>query len=223
MRDGSMAETSAELERRVDETISEVRASARPRVFVISGPSGVGKDTVIDLLRQRLGDVHFAVTATTRPRRPGEIDGVHYLFMSVDEFERNREADDFLECAEVYGNWYGVPRSGIRSAIRSGRHVVVKVDVQGAATIRRLVGGTTSIFLMPASIEELARRLWARKTEEPSVVMRRVRTASREVAAVEEFDYVVFNEEGRLDATMEQILAIVQAERLRVHQPDIAL
>jgi guanylate kinase len=211
------------MEQHVDELISEIRASARPRLFVISGPSGVGKDTVIDRLRERLTDFYFAVTVTTRERRPGEIDGVHYFFMERGDFERRLEEGEFLESAQVYGNWYGVPRSGVRSALRSGRSAIVKVDVQGAATIRSLASEAILVFLMPPSIEELTRRLFHRKTDGPSVMLRRVSTASQEMNAVHDFDYVVVNEEGRLDKAIDDIIAIITAEQLRVTQQGIEL
>jgi guanylate kinase len=206
-----------------DELIAEIRAAVKPRLYVISGPSGVGKDTVIDHLRPRLPEFHFAVTATTRERRPGEMHGVHYFFMAHDQFLTDREAGEFIESAEVYGNWYGVPRSGIRSALHEGRNAIVKVDVQGAATIRALAPDAILIFLMPPSIEDLTRRLYHRKTDGPSVMMRRVQTATHELLAVNEFDYVVFNEEDRVEQTLDQIMAIIVAEQLRVRQQAASL
>lgn len=211
------------LDRYADEMIQDVRAAIRPRLYVISGPSGVGKDTVIDQLRPRLPDFYFAVTATTRERRPGEIDGVHYFFMTAEQFLNGSAEGEFIESAEVYGNWYGVPRSGIRSALRAGRNAIVKVDVQGAGTIRALASDAILIFLMPPSIEELTRRLFHRKTDGPSVMMRRVRTATQEITAVGQFDYVVFNEEGQLDKTLDQILSIIVAEQLKVNQRETTL
>lgn len=121
----------AAWDEQADELIEELRSIARPRLIVISGPSGVGKDTVIEQMRLRHPDYSFAVTATTRARRPGEIDGVHYIFMSRSEFEDARERGAFLEWAEVYGHLYGVPKDRVRRALRAGKNVVVKVDVQG--------------------------------------------------------------------------------------------
>jgi guanylate kinase len=216
-------EQQADQARHADELIAEIRASVKPRLYVISGPSGVGKDTVIDHLRPRLPDFHFAVTATTRERRPGEIHGVHYFFMQQEQFLADREHDEFIESAEVYGNWYGVPRSGIRTALREGRNAIVKVDVQGAATIRALAPDAILVFLMPPSIEDLTRRLYHRKTDGPSVMMRRVQTATQELMEVNAFDYVVFNEEDRIDQTIDQIMAIIVAEQLRVRQLEAPL
>jgi guanylate kinase len=223
MLDEPLAATTEELTQRSDSLIAEIRGVARPRLFVVSGPSGVGKDTVIDELRGRLPEFHFAVTATTRERRPGEMHGVHYFFMSTDDFKADLDAGEFIESAEVYGNFYGVPRRGIQGGLDSGRHVIVKVDVQGAATIRELAPDAILIFLMPTSMEDLTRRLWHRKTDGPQVVMRRVRTAAEELTAVESFDYAVFNEEGKLSQTLDQIMAIIIAEQRKVKQRETTL
>ncbi|MCA9879950.1 MAG: guanylate kinase, partial [Thermomicrobiales bacterium] len=122
-----------------DDLIANLRSWRRPRVFIISGPSGVGKDSVIEQLRSRLPEAHYAVTATTRTRRPGEMDGVHYHFMSEEEFRSRLAEGEFLESASVYGNLYGVPRSAARAALARGQDVFFKVDVQGAAEIRRII------------------------------------------------------------------------------------
>jgi guanylate kinase len=218
-----MAGTLKPLEQRGDAFIADLRARRKPRLFVISGPSGVGKDSVIENLREPYPDVHFAVTATTRPRRPGEIDGVHYYFLDVETFEQGVAAGDFLEHAMVYGNHYGVPRSPVRHALARGQDVVVKVDVQGAASIRQIAPRATYIFLAPESMEELLRRLNGRKSEDPDVVMARFGEASRELLRAHEFDYVVFNESARMGQAIDEIRAIMEAERLRTEQPDISL
>ena len=202
-----------------DHVIGDLRALRRPRVFIISGPSGVGKDSVIEHLRDRYPDAHYAVTATTRNRRPGEMHGVHYLFMSEEEF-RNRLAEgDFLESASVYGNLYGVPRSAAREALARGQDVFFKVDVQGAAEIRRLIPTAVSIFLAPESAATLLQRLKHRKTDDPAVLMTRFATATQELAAAFDFDYVIFNRQDQLDQALEEILAIVHAEKVRSTQP----
>jgi guanylate kinase len=211
------------LSRQADALIAEVRAAHRPRLFVISGPSGVGKDTVIDGLRPLLPDFYFAVTATTRERRPGEVDGIHYFFVSDAEFQSDRAEGEFIESAEVYGNWYGVPRRAVRAALRDGRNAIVKVDVQGAATMRQLAPHAVLIFLMPPSLEELFQRLLHRKTDGEQVVLRRMRTAAQELTSVNQFDYVVFNEDERLQDTLDNILAIIRAEQLRVNPPSTEL
>lgn len=210
-------------EERADEIIADLRAIARPRLIVISGPSGVGKDTIIDRMRELHRDMYFAVTATTRPRRPGEIDGIHYFFSSPAEFAEKLADGEFIEHAEVYGNHYGVPRTPIRNALASGQDVVVKVDPQGAQTFRRLAANAIFIFIAPPTMEDLAYRLRTRKTDDPDALIRRLRTAQRELATIEFFDYVVFNEDGQQDRTVDEIMAILLAEKRRIHQSDVVL
>ena len=189
---------------------------APPLLVVLSGPSGVGKDAVLSELRQYDRPWHFAVTATTRPMRPGERDGVDYIFLDPDTFARMQERDEFLECAEVYGRWYGVPRSQARDAFRSGRDVFLKIDVQGAATIRRMAPEAVLIFLMPPSLDELRQRLAGRMTESSSDLERRLQTAQHELAQLQGFDYRVINAHGRLEQAAADIDAIVAAEKCRV-------
>jgi guanylate kinase len=206
-----------------DDLIGYLRALRRPRVFIISGPSGVGKDSVIEQLRRRLPDAFFAVTATTRDRRPGEMDGVHYHFLAEQDF-RDRLADgEFLESANVYGNLYGVLKGPVRAALARGQDVFVKVDVQGAAEIRRIIPSAVSIFLAPESAGTLLQRLKHRKTDDPAELMARFSTAKRELSVANEFDYVVFNHQDRLDAALEDIVAVVTAERNRTVQPEVHL
>jgi guanylate kinase len=211
------------LNERADELIDQMRRVRRPRLFIISGPSGVGKDAVIERMREEHPDFHYVVTATTRPRRPGEIDGIHYYFMTEDEFTAQHEQDEFLEAAIVYGNWYGVPKGRIRSALQSGKSVVVKVDVQGSATIRQAIPESVLIFLVPPSMSELLGRLKSRKTDDPDVLMQRLSTATRELAAAKSFDFVVFNESDQLDETVKQISAIISAESSRMEQHEITV
>lgn len=213
------------MNERADQLIDALRSVVRPRLFVISGPSGVGKDTLIQDLRPVYPEFHFAVTATTRERRPGEIDGVHYYFMTRDEFLTRRAAGEFLESAEVYGrgHWYGVPKERVRAALRSGRHVIVKVDVQGAASIRQLAPKSIQIFVAPPSMQALTERLLRRKSDDPVVLMQRLRTASRELSSAADFDYVVFNETDQQESAVNAINAIIRAELSRINQPEIEL
>ena len=206
-----------------DALIAGLRSGRRPGVYVISGPSGVGKDSVIEQLRPRYSDIHFAVTATTRPRRPGEVDGIHYYFLDDDVFASRIHEGEFLETALVYGLRYGVPKWGIREALDRGEDVIVKVDVQGAETIRALMPDATFIFIAPESLDALLARLRARKTDEPDALMRRFNTAVHELSAAADFDYVVFNEDDRLEQTLRQIDAIITAQRCRTRQPEIQL
>ena len=211
------------LNAQADELIEELRSMAKPRLIVISGPSGVGKDTVIEHLRLAHPDFVFAVTATTRPRRPGEMDGVHYFFMKRDEFLATRENGGFFESAEVYGHLYGVPKDRVLKALRSSKTVVIKVDVQGASSIREIVPEGIFIFLLPPSMAELMRRLRGRKTDDPGALMSRITTASQELRAALIFDYVVFNENERLDETLATIDAIMTAENCRVSQRHVSI
>jgi guanylate kinase len=206
-----------------DEIIAELRARRSPLLLVLSGPSGVGKDTVLEAMRAADPEIYFTVTATTRPQRPGEIDHVHYIFLTADEFRAQLEQHEFLEHAEVYGNAYGVPRSQVRRALSRGQDVMIKVDVQGAATIRELAPQAIYLFLAPPSMEELTRRLRSRKTEDIDELLRRVRTAEREMTALELFDYVIVNENDQVEKTVEAIQAIMTAERHRVHSRTISL
>ena len=203
--------------------IARILDSRTPRVFIISGPSGVGKDTVIEKLREVYPNAGYVVTATSRPMRQGEEHGKHYLFIERAEFEAQIAAGDFIESALVYGNLYGVPKRPIVDALAADQQVIIKVDVKGAATLRKLIPNTQSIFLLPESMESLLHRLRARKTEEADVLMKRFRTAAEELDRVEEFDYVVFNEAGKLGTAVRQICNIIDAAQRRVHQPPITL
>lgn len=206
-----------------NELIDAIRSCDAPRIYIISGPSGVGKDTVIEQLREVFPKAQYVVTATTRPMRVGEIDGVHYKFMTKEDFVAGIDADAFIENALVYENHYGVPKQPILDGLAEGRDVIIKVDVKGAATLRRLIPNTISIFLAPESMEALLTRLRDRKTDDPEVLMKRFRTASQELAEVTNFDYVVFNEDERLDTAVNSIVNIVHVERLKVTRPEITV
>ena len=187
-----------------------------PLLVVISGPSGVGKDAALGELRKLGRPWHFAVTATTRPMRAGERDGADYIFLDAATFGRMRERDEFLECAEVYGRWYGVPRGQVRDALREGRDVILKMDVQGAAAIRRLAPEALLIFLIPPSLADLRQRLQGRMTETAAELTRRLRTAEDELSRIREYDYRVVNENGGLERAAAEIDAIITAEKCRV-------
>jgi guanylate kinase len=190
-------------------------SSKTPLLVVISGPSGVGKDAVLARLRAAHPAAHFAVTVTTRPPRSRERDGDDYHFLSDEEYDRLLAEDGFLEHATVYGYRYGVPRAQVREALARRQDVIVRVDVQGAGTIRRLVPNAVFIFLAPASLEELEERLRRRNTEGRSDLRLRLDTARREMTCQEGFDHVVTNQEGGLDEAVSQILAIIEEERGR--------
>jgi guanylate kinase len=186
-------------------------------LVVVSGPSGVGKDTIIEALRQRERDpdYHYVVTCTTRPRRPGEVDGVSYHFVGRDRFAALREAGAFLEWAEVHGNWYATPRAEVRRALAAGHDVILKIDVQGAAAVKATVPDALLVFVVPPSMEALFRRLRARATETAEELEVRQRNAAIELARAGDYDHVVVNEDGQVERTAEQIDEIIQAERRR--------
>ena len=189
---------------------------APPLLVVLSGPSGVGKDAALAGLKQLDRPWHFVVTATTRPRRPGEQDQVDYIFLNTDTFLKMKERDEFLECAEVYGRWYGVPRSQVRHGFQQGRDVILKVDVQGAETVRRLAPEAVFIFIVPGSFDELRSRLSERMTEQSSELELRLSIAGNELARINEFDYRVVNHDGRLEQAIADIDYIIAAEKCRV-------
>jgi len=194
-----------------------------PLLIVISGPSGVGKDTVVSRMAERELPFHFVVTATTRPPREDEIHGVDYFFFSMDEFAEMIERDELLEYAFVYNDYKGIPKSQVREALASGQDVVMRLDVQGAATIRRLCPEALMIFLTTDTVEELENRLKSRKTEEPEELKLRIATARKELLRVIEFDFVVPNRDSRLDETVDIIKAIINAEHHRVQHRKVTL
>ena len=191
--------------------------AAPPLLVVLSGPSASGKGSLVAALQQLDRPWHFAVTATTRPKRPDEVDGRDYIFKEVSEFMRMRERDELLECAEVYGRWYGVPRQQVRDPIIAGKDVILEIDVQGAGTIRELAPQALTIFVMPATMVSLRDRLAHRGTENPDDMERRLREAAVELERMEEFDYRVVNRDGELDVAVREIDAIISAEKCRVN------
>ncbi len=188
-----------------------------PLLIVISGPSGVGKDSVLQRMKEREVPFHFVVTATDRPRRPTEVHGRDYLFVTTEVFETMIRANELLEHAVVYGHYKGIPKQQVRDAFRSGLDVVLRIDVQGAETIKRLVPEALLIFLAASSLTELMERLIARKTETSADLAKRMATAQAEMEKVDLFDYVVLNREDRLDESVDLIASIVAAEHARVH------
>ncbi|MBN1219639.1 MAG: guanylate kinase [Anaerolineae bacterium] len=194
-----------------------------PLLIVISGPSGVGKDVTINCLKESGYPFHFVVTATTRPQRPDEIDGVDYFFVSKSNFADMIENDELLEYAVVYGDYKGIPKQQVREALASGKDVIMRIDVQGAATIRRLVPEAVLIYLSAESEEMLIQRLRERKTDPEDQLKIRIATAREEAKRLDLFDYVVINAEGKLSETCQKIVAIITAEKCRVEQREISL
>jgi guanylate kinase len=195
----------------------------RPLLIVISGPSGVGKDSVVRNMQARGLQVHFVVTATTRPPRPTERNGVDYIFISKDEFAEMIEQGELLEYAIVYNDFKGIPKEQVRQALASGQDVVMRIDVQGAATIRKLCPEALLIFLTTRDEAELERRLIARKSESPQDLKLRIATARQELKEIGIFDYVVVNVEDRLDDTVDTIEAILCAEHHRTNPRKVTL
>lgn len=195
----------------------------RPVLVVISGPSGVGKDATLNRMKQSNHPFYFVVTATTRPKRPDEIDGVDYHFVSVGEFAEMIENNDLLEYAVVYGDYKGIPKKHVREALASGLDVIMRIDVQGAATIRKLVPNAVTIFLIAESEDELVRRLRERKTEEADKLKMRIATARQELKRLNEFDYVVVNRMDAQDDTAAKVLSIISAEKSRVDWSPVEL
>jgi len=186
-----------------------------PLIVVISGPSGVGKDAVVQRMKERGLSFHFVVTATDRPPRPEEVDGQDYFFYTTEQFERMIDEGELLEYACVYGQYKGIPQAQVREALRSGRDVVMRLDVQGAATVRQLIPEAITIFLTCESEEELAARLRERRTESKEALQHRLDTARQEMACIPEFGYVVVNPRCQLDAAVDDVEAIIRAEQCR--------
>lgn len=184
-----------------------------PRLIVISGPSGVGKDSVINGLRALRSGWHFAITATTRNKRSTEVEGVDYYFMTDQEFMDTLDRGGFFEYAKVYDNWYGVPKIPIENSLSKGKNVILKVDVQGAKTIRKLVPEGLFIFLIPPSIEELRNRLYKRRSESTEELQLRLLRAAEEIKESDIFDYVVTNDD--LQDVVKNITSIIAKETSR--------
>jgi guanylate kinase len=185
----------------------------RPLLIVITGPSGVGKDAVLSRMKQSRLPFHFVVTLTTRPKRPTEKDGADYRFVSEAEFMALRERNQLLECANVYGNWYGVPRLDIEEAMKAGWDTIVKVDVQGVENIKTALPQAVSVFIAPPTIDDLLARLDKRKTESPDEKSTRLKAARGEMEKMRLFDYIVVNAWGQIDRAVADISRIVSVEK----------
>ncbi|HEY84033.1 MAG TPA: guanylate kinase [Chloroflexi bacterium] len=205
------------------EVIDPYNDPKKPLLVVISGPSGVGKDVTIERMKGLGYPFHFVVTATTRPIRPGEVHGKDYFFISMGEFAAMIEQDELLEYAVVYGDYKGIPKSQVRQALASGKDVIMRIDVQGAETIRGIAPHAVLIYISAESEEALVHRLRQRKTETEGQLAMRIATARQEQKKVGVFDYVVVNKEDELDETCQTIAAIINAEKCRVHRPEVIL
>jgi guanylate kinase len=200
-----------------------LKRQSHPLLIVISGPSGVGKDSVLQLMKSRKLPFHFVVTATSRPQREGEVQGVDYFFVTKDEFEEMVSCGALIEHALVYEDYKGIPKDQVQKGLESGRDVIMRIDVQGAATIRRLFPEALLIFLSTRSEDELADRLKARRTETPEKLELRLSTARKELAQVDIFDYYVVNAESQLEQTVDIIESIIRAEHHRATPRQVSL
>lgn len=195
----------------------------QPLLIVISGPSGVGKDAVLHSLQKLRLPFHFVITATDRAPRADEVHGVNYFFVTTEEFEQMIAQDELIEYATVYGQYKGVPKDQVRQALASGKDVIMRLDVQGAAKVRELCPEAILIFLVPANQDEWFKRLKERRSETPESLKLRVATAIKELKRIPEFDYVVINAQDKLEQAADQIVAIIDAEHLRVNPRKITL
>lgn len=179
-------------------------------LFVISGPSGAGKGTLVAQLMSRMDDAWLSVSATTRTPRPGEIDGVTYFFKTRDEFESMIEANELLEWAEYSGNYYGTPLASIREAMAAGKQVILEIEVQGAAQVKEKLPEAHLIFIEPPSMEELAHRLRTRGTEDEKTIERRLEAAHMELSRKQEYDVTLVND--NLEQATDELVAYVKAQ-----------
>jgi len=184
-------------------------------LFVLSAPSGTGKDTVIKALKEQGMDFHVVASVTTRTPRPGESEGNPYYFVNQETFHTMVAHDELLEYANVHGNWYGQPLQQIRENLQTGRDVLLKIDVQGGATIRKRVPGAIFIFLLPGSEDELVERLTNRQTETEDERQRRLADSRIELAQQGDYDYIIENRQGHLDQAVEKLRAVMLAEHCR--------
>lgn len=195
----------------------------KPLLIVLSGPSGAGKDAVLNRMKTAGHPAKFITTATTRPRRADEEDNVAYKFVSEKDFQKMLQNKELLEYANVYGNWYGVPREPVRKALEAGEDTIVKVDVQGAATLKKILPEAVFIFLTSPSAEELETRLRERRTESEFDCDLRLKTAAEEMKQLHLFDYIVFNERNEIERAASAIAAIITAEKCRRTPREISL
>ncbi len=195
----------------------------KPLLIVLSGPSGAGKDAVLYRMKVSGYALNYVITMTTRQQRPNETNGMDYHFVTVAQFQDMLKKSELLEWAEVYGNWYGIPKSQVNKSLEMGEDVIVKIDVQGAATIKKMVPNAVFIFLVPTSKDDLAFRLRQRHTESSEDMALRLAAADEEMKQLSRFDYVVVNHWDKIDQAVADIIGIIRAEKCRVVPREIKL
>ena len=195
----------------------------KPLLIILSGPSGVGKDALLNRMKEFKYPLEYITTVTTRLRRAGERNHIDYHFIAPEKFQDMIKQGEMLEYANVYGNWYGVPKQPIKQALNSDRDTIVKVDIQGAAAIKKIVPQAVFIFLMPPSMEELGNRLKKRHTESSFDLDLRLQTATEEIKQLSLFDYVVYSQRDDIYSAVMDIVAIITAEKCRVTPREINL
>ncbi len=183
------------------------------RVYIISGPSGSGKDTVMKKLFERMPEIAFSISSITRPMRPGEVEGEKYNFISRERFEQMIQNDELLEHNVFVGNYYGTPKAPVINCIESGRDMLIEVDVNGAAQIRQKLPDAISIFVMPPSLEALKNRLNGRGTDDADIIEKRLNEALREIASAKDYDYIVIND--NLDTAVDDFVKIMSVDRFK--------
>lgn len=184
-------------------------------ILVLSGPSGAGKSSLIKKIENRIGAFYFSISTTTRPIREGEVEGVHYHFVSQDVFKKDIEEENFLEYALVHGNYYGTSIKPVKEALNDGKIVIFDIDVQGHDAVQNRLGDiTTSVFITTPSLKELKHRLTSRGTDTQEVIDGRIEMATREVQRISEYDYLIINDD--LDVAAEQLVEISHAARLKM-------
>jgi guanylate kinase len=205
------------------ETPSPLTLPPKPLFVVLSGLSGAGKDAVLAGLRLSDLPLFISISVTTRTRRAGEKDGFDYHFVSPTKFQELIDTGQLLEWANVYGNYYGIPKEPVRQALHNGKDVIVKIDVQGAATIKKFLPQAVFVFMVTPYMEELEKRLKQRRTETSDDLELRLKTAAAELQQLPMFDYVVVNRPGEINQAIADIVAIIKAEKCRVAQRELAI
>ena len=196
---------------------------SKPLFIVLSGPSGAGKDALLAKMRDSNLLLEYITTVTTRAQRAGEKDNVDYHFISTEKFQEMLRKNELLEWANVYGNWYGVPKEPVKQALERGKDTIVKVDTQGATTIKKIMPEAIFILVVPPSKEELVIRLKGRQTESPPDLSLRIKSVEEEIKQLPLFDYVVVNRQDKIDQAISDIEAIIAAEKCRVKGREITL